>query len=73
MVYERREKIETIINPHTFENDGGKSLSQMQVNTQQSDLPTMFGKGPDKTVPKAYSNMTKKFDNNNLKLGLREP
>ena len=33
MVYENREKVETIINPNNWQNDG-KSRSQMLVNGQ---------------------------------------
>ena len=29
LVYEKRQKVETIINPHTFESDFGKSRSKM--------------------------------------------
>ena len=75
MVFERREKIETIINPHTFESDKGKSLSKMQINNKQDDLPPMFGKAGGfggQTIPKPYSQYTGSFDNNSLKLGLRE-
>ena len=73
MVYENREKVETIINPNNWQNDG-KSRSQMLVNGQQSDLPTMFSKntGAPKSINKAYNQFTGSFDNNSLKMGLRQ-
>ena len=74
LVYEKRQKVEQIINPHTFESDFGKSRSQMQINGQQSDLPTMFGKSgtaAGETIPKHYNQFTGKFDNNSLKMNLR--
>ena len=58
MVYERRADVETIINPHTFESDMGKTRSQQQINTKADDLPTMFGKSgtaAGETVPKHYN------------------
>ena len=56
MVYENREKVDTIIDPNNWQNDG-KSRSQMLVNGQQSDLPTMFSKntGAPKSKSKAYN------------------
>ena len=75
MVYERRAPVETIINPHTFESDVGRTRSKQYVNTQASDLPTMFGKSgtaAGETVPKHYNQFTGKFDNNSLKIGLRQ-
>ena len=75
MVYERRAPVETIINPHTFESDAGRTRSKQQVNTQASDLPTMFGKSgtaAGETKPKHYNQFTGKFDNNSLKIGLRQ-
>ena len=46
----------------------------MLVNGQQSDLPTMFSKntGAPKSMSKAYNQFTGKFDNNSLKMGLRD-
>ena len=75
MVYERRAPVETIINPHTFESDAGRTRSKQQINTQANDLPTMFGKSgtaAGETVPKHYNQFTGKFDNNSLKIGLRQ-
>ena len=74
LVYEKKQKIETIINPHSFESDAGMTRTGMQVNTRQDDLPKMFGKSgtaAGETKPKNYNDFTKKFDNNNLQLGLR--
>ena len=75
MVYEQRQKIETIINPNTFECDKGKSLSKMQINSNQQDLPVMFGKSggfSGQSMAKPYGQYTGKFDNNSLKIGLRQ-
>ena len=75
MVYERRAKVETIIDPHTFESDMGKTRSKQYINTQASDLPSMFGKSgtaAGETIPKHYNQFTGKFDNNSLKMGLRQ-
>ena len=33
MVYERRVRVEEIINPNTFESDAGRTRSKQQVNT----------------------------------------
>ena len=75
MVYERRAPVETIINPHTFESDAGRTRSKQQINTQAADLPSMFGKSgtaAGETIPKHYNQFTSKFDNNSLKIGLRQ-
>jgi len=75
MVYERRADVETIINPHTFESDAGKTRSKQYINTKQADLPNMFGKSgtaAGETKPKHYNQFTSKFDNNCLKMGLRQ-
>ena len=74
MVYDRRARVEQIIDPHTFESDAGKTRSKQQINTQAADLPTMFGKSgtaAGETVAKHYNQFTGKFDNNSLKMGLR--
>ena len=58
MVYERRQPVEQIINPHTFESDMGKTLNKQSINTQASDLPSMFGKSgtaAGETVAKHYN------------------
>ena len=75
MVYERKARIDQIIDPNTFESDMGKTRSKQYVNTQASDLPTMFGKSgtaAGETKPKHYNQFTGKFDNNSLKIGLRQ-
>ncbi len=75
MVYGDRKDVETIINPHTFESDKGKSRSKQFVNTKANDLPSMFGKSgtaAGETVAKHYNQFTGKFDNNSLKMGLRQ-
>ena len=75
MVYERREKVETIIDPQTFESDMRQTRSKQYVNTQAADLPSMFGKSgtaAGETIPKHYNQFTGKFDNNCLKMGLRQ-
>ena len=74
LVYEKRQKVEKIIDPHSFESDFGKSRSTMQINGQQNDLPTMFGKSgtaAGETVAKHYNQFTGKYDNNSLKMNLR--
>jgi len=43
MVYEKRVDTETIIASQRFEGDLRQTRSKQQVNTAQSDLPTMFG------------------------------
>ena len=75
MVYERRARIDEIIDPNTFESDMGKTRSKQFVNTKVADLPSMFGKSgtaAGETIPKHYNQFTKKFDNNCLNLGLRQ-
>ena len=75
MVYGDRVTVETIINPNTFEGDMGKTRSKQYVNTQAADLPSMFGKSgtaAGETIPKHYNQFTGKFDNNSLKIGLRQ-
>ena len=74
MVYEKRVDTETIITSQRFEGDLRQTRSKQQVNTAQSDLPSMFGKSgtaAGETVPKHYNQFTGKFDNNSLKMGLR--
>ena len=75
MVYERKARVEQLIDPNTFEGDMGMTRSKQQINTQAKDLPTMFGKSgtaAGETIPKHYNQFTGKFDNNSLKLGLRQ-
>ena len=75
MVYERRADVESIIASQKFEGDAGRTRSQQQINTQASDLPSMFGKSgtaAGETIPKHYNQFTGKFDNNCLKMGLRQ-
>lgn len=75
MVYEQKEKIETIINPNNFSDGKTMTLSKMQINNKVDDLPKMFDKSGGfggQSMPKPYSQYTAKFDNNSLKLGLRQ-
>ena len=75
MVYEQKQKIETIINPNNFQDGKDMTLSKMQVNSKQADLPQMFAKSGGfggQSMPKPYSQYTAKFDNNSLNLGLRQ-
>lgn len=76
MVFDRRAPVEDIIHPHRFEEPNpGKTVRQQQINTNVKDLPTMFGKSgtaAGETVAKHYNQFTGKFDNNSLKMGLRQ-
>ena len=75
MVFGDKKDIETIINPHTFESDAGKTRSKQFINTKAADLPSMFGKSgtaAGETTAKHYNQFTGKFDNNSLKMGLRQ-
>ena len=72
MVYDRRNTVEQMIDPNTFQNDMGKTRSKQQINTQGADLPSMFGASGKKPNAKHYNQFTTKFDNNSLKLGLRQ-
>lgn len=75
MVYDQKARVDQLIDPNTFEGDMGMTRSQQQINTQAKDLPSMFGKSgtaAGETKPKHYNQFTSKFDNNCLKLGLRQ-
>ena len=72
MMYDRRLRNEQVTDPNVFESDFGKTRSKQQINTQATDLPSMFGKGGTTSVPKSYNQFTGKFDNNSLKMGLRQ-
>ena len=75
MVYEMRQDVEAVINTNNFQSDAGRTRSKQQINTQANDLPSMFGKSGTalgETKPKHYNQFTGKFDNNSLKLGLRQ-
>ena len=72
LMYEKRQKVEEIINPHSFENDFGKSRSKQMINTKPSDIPQMFGKSAGQIKPKSYGEFTKRFDNNSNNTGLRQ-
>ena len=74
-VYERRQDTETFVASTRFEGDMRQTRSKQQVNLNQSDLPSMFGKSgtaAGETVAKHYNQFTGKFDNNSLKMGLRQ-
>ena len=74
-VYDKRQPVETIIANQAFEADMRATRSKQQVNLQQNDLPSMFGKSgtaAGETIPKHYNQFTGKFDNNSLKMGLRQ-
>ena len=50
-------------------------MEKMVTNAKVEDQPMMFGKSGTAaglTVPKHYSDFTKKFDNNANKIGLRK-
>ena len=75
MMYERRLGVEKVTNPNTFEGDMRATRSTQQVNVRGQDLPSMFGKSgtaAGETIPKHYNQFTGKFDNNCLKMGLRQ-
>lgn len=75
LVYGERQPVEKIINPHTFEQSKGFTNTRQQTNTQVTDLPVMFAKSgtaAGETIPKHYNQFTGKFDNNSLKMRLRE-
>ena len=74
LVYEHKEKVSTIIDPHMYKSDEGKTRTQYHNNGKEGDLPKMFGKSGTangETLPKSYNQFTGKFDNNYLKMGLR--
>ena len=50
-------------------------IDKIQTNAKIEDVPQAFapsGTAIGQTVPKAYNDFTKKFDNNYLKTGLRK-
>ncbi|CDW84628.1 UNKNOWN [Stylonychia lemnae] len=77
LFYDKRMKTEELINPHYYHNEPPKADASQTVasNSQNSDplsnLGSSYSGGFGKTVPKAYSEFTKKFDNNYQKMGLR--
>ena len=74
LFYEKKMKMETLINPH-FYHDENKKMDKFQTNAKIDDAGTLFGNSGtavDGSKAKSYNQFTKKFDNNYMKMGLRK-
>jgi hypothetical protein len=70
-VYNQKQKVDTIIDPHIHTIDVTKR-HKYQCNAKAEDLPTVFGASSNPIKAKPYSDATKSFDANWNKTGLRQ-
>jgi hypothetical protein len=70
LVYEQRQKVDTIIDPHIHEVDS-TTKHLYQVNARADDLAPMFGSTQTRK-PRAYGEYTKSCQSTHIKTGLRQ-
>lgn len=72
VMYEERQKVETLINPNTFKGDSGIPRQTQHVNVKPAEVPSMFKTAQVASLkPKSYNEFTKRYDNNSLNMNLR--
>ena len=72
VMYEERQKVDTLINPNNWQGDTGRPRQTQHVNASVNEVPAMFGTTKVSSLkPKNYNEFTKRFDNNSLNMNLR--